>query len=60
MTDSGFLSFDGDSLFSHIKIYENQSNQKIHLIPVSHIGKEEYFHELVEYVGNTTCIFATP
>ena len=57
MTDSGFLSFDGDSLFSHIKIYENQSNQKIHLIPVSHIGKEEYFHELVEYVGSTPCIF---
>ena len=57
MNDSEFLSFDGDSLFSHVKIYENDANQKIHLIPVSHVGKKEYFQELVEYVGNTPCIF---
>lgn len=57
MKDSGFLSFDGDSLFSHIKIYRNEAKQKIHLIPISHIGKTEYFHELVEYVGKKTCMF---
>jgi hypothetical protein len=57
MEKSVFLSLDGDSLFSHVKVYENQSNQKIHLIPVSHIGKKEYFYELVEYVGNSPCLF---
>ena len=57
MENSVFLSFDGDSLFSHVKIYESNSTQKIHLIPVIHIGTKDYFHKIVEYVGKIPCIF---
>ena len=53
-----FLSFDESKLVSHIKVYENHLNQKIHLIPVSHIGTKEYFQNIVEYVGNEIpCIY---
>ncbi|MFX1496070.1 MAG: hypothetical protein ACFFBH_00950 [Promethearchaeota archaeon] len=54
---SEFLSFNGTSLFSHCRVYENNLNQKIHLIPVCHLGTKEYFHNLVAYVGNVPCIF---
>ena len=53
-----FLSFDESKLISHIKVYENHLKQKIHLIPVSHIGTNEYFQNIVEYVGNhIPCIY---
>jgi hypothetical protein len=58
MENSVFLSFDGSKLVSHIKIYENNSKQKIHLIPVCHFGTYDYFHDIVAYVGeDIPCIF---
>ena len=58
MEHSTFLSFDESKLVSHIKIYENHLKQKIHLIPVSHIGTKEYFQNILEYVGeNIPCIY---
>jgi hypothetical protein len=58
MENSVFLSFDGSKVVSHIKIYENDLKQKIHLIPVCHIGTYDYFQNIVTYVGeDIPCIF---
>lgn len=58
MENSVFLSFDESKLVSHIKIYENHLKQKIHLIPVCHIGTKEYFQNIVAYVGEEIpCIY---
>ena len=58
MQNISFLSFEGGKLLSHVKIYENESNHKIHLIPIVHIGTKDYFHNIVEYVGDDIpCIY---
>ncbi|MFW9829634.1 MAG: hypothetical protein ACFFEY_18825 [Candidatus Thorarchaeota archaeon] len=57
MENSEFLSFNGISLLSHCRIYENDLNQKVHLIPVCHFGTVKYFYNLLLYIGDVPCIF---
>lgn len=43
---------------SHVKMYENNLNKKVHLIPVCHFGTKDYFHNIMAYVGEEIpCIF---
>jgi hypothetical protein len=55
--NSIFISFDGAKLVSHIKTYENDVNQKIHLIPVVHLGTAEYYYNILAYVGSIPCLY---
>jgi hypothetical protein len=57
MEKQDFITFDGSSVFSNCGLYTNPSKGKVHLIPVVHLGTEKYYKNLLEYIGNSFCIY---
>ncbi|NVM18755.1 MAG: hypothetical protein HWN80_13655 [Candidatus Lokiarchaeota archaeon] len=57
MTELKFLDYDGISLFSNCRVYQNEKNVQVHLLPVIHIGEAKYYADLQNYIQNRICIF---
>jgi hypothetical protein len=52
-----FLNQDETSLYSNCCVYNNPEKGTVHLIPVVHLGMSRYYQNLLEYVGDLTCIY---
>jgi hypothetical protein len=57
MEKQDFIIFDGSSVFSNCCLYTNPNKGRVYLIPVVHFGTEQYYRNLLEYIGNSLCIY---
>jgi hypothetical protein len=52
-----FATFDGKTLSSICRKYQDNSGVNIDLIAVVHIGEKQYYNDILEYIGERKCIY---
>ena len=52
-----FLTFQDGVLKTICHIFKHENGKILHLLPVTHIGERRYYLEILEYIGEKTCIY---
>ncbi|MHA1109702.1 MAG: hypothetical protein ACTSRE_01265 [Promethearchaeota archaeon] len=52
-----FISFQDGFMKTICHVYKHEDGRILHLLPVIHVGEEEYYEALLGYIGEKICVY---
>ena len=52
-----FISFKDGILKTICHVYKHEDGSILHLLPVTHIGEEKYYKDILGYIGEKICVY---